>query len=38
VLDYVASKAYLKQPNFQRFLQARADALEAKGIHIDLMK
>jgi len=37
-LDYVASKAYLEQPNFQRFLQVRADALEAKGIHIDLMK
>ena len=37
-LDYVASGAYLKQPNFQRFLQARAEALEAKGIHIDLMK
>ena len=37
-LDYVLSGAYLKQPNFQRFIQVRADALEAKGIHIDLMK
>ena len=37
-LDYVASRGYLKQPNFQRFLQARAEALESKGVHIDLMK
>jgi thioredoxin-related protein len=37
VLDYVASGAYLKQPNFQRYIQARADALEAQGVHIDLM-
>lgn len=37
VLDYVASGAYLEQPNFQRYLQARADALEAQGIHVDLM-
>ncbi|MFP5504834.1 MAG: thioredoxin family protein [Gammaproteobacteria bacterium] len=37
VLDYVASGAYLEQPNFQRYLQARADALEAQGVHVDLM-
>lgn len=37
VLDYVASGAYRQQPNFQRFIQARADALEAQGIHVDLM-
>jgi len=36
-LDYVASGAYQKQPNFQRFIQARADALEVQGIHVDLM-
>ncbi len=36
-LDYVLSGAYLKQPNFQRYLQARADALEAQGVHLDLM-
>ncbi len=36
-LDYVASGAYLKQSNFQRYIQARADALEAQGIHINLM-
>ena len=36
-LDYVLSGAYLEQPSFQRFVQARADALEAQGIHVDLM-
>ena len=37
VLDYVASGAYLEQPNFQRYIQARAEALEAQGVHINLM-
>lgn len=37
VLDYVASGAYQRQPNFQRFIQARADALETQGIHVDIM-
>ncbi|WJW76653.1 thioredoxin fold domain-containing protein [Thiohalobacter sp. IOR34] len=37
-MDYVASGAYLDQPNFQRFIQSRADALEAQGVHVDLMK
>jgi len=37
-MDYVVSGAYLEQPNFQRFLQARADALEAQGIHVDIME
>ena len=37
-LDYVLSGAYRTQPNFQRFVQARADALEAQGIHVDLMQ
>ncbi len=36
-MDYVLSGAYLKQPNFQRFVQARAEALEAQGVHVDLM-
>jgi len=36
-LDYVLSGAYRDQPSFQRFVQARADALEAQGIHVDLM-
>lgn len=37
VMDYVASGAYKKQPNFQRYISARADKLEAQGIHVDLM-
>ena len=37
-MDYVLSGAYLKQPSFQRYIQARAGALEARGVHIDLMK
>lgn len=37
-LDYVASGAYRNQPNFQRFVQARADELRAKGIAVDLWK
>jgi len=36
-MDYVASRAYLEQPAFQRFIAARADALEAQGIHVDLL-
>lgn len=38
VLDYVSSGAYKTQANLQRFIQARANALEAKGIHVDLMR
>ncbi len=37
VMDYVASGAYLEQPSFQRFIAARAAALEARGVHVDLM-
>ena len=37
VMDYVSSGAYRDQPSFQRFIAARADALEAQGIHVDLM-
>jgi thioredoxin-related protein len=36
-MDYVASGSYLEQPAFQRYLSARADALEAQGIHVDLL-
>lgn len=38
VLDYVSSGAYKKQPNLQRYVQARADAMREKGIEVDLMK
>jgi thioredoxin-related protein len=37
-LDYVLSGDYRSQPSFQRFVQARAAALEAQGIHVDLME
>ena len=37
VLDYIASGAYVGQPNFQRYIGKRADKLEALGIHVDLM-
>ena len=37
-MDYVASGAYLEQPSFQRFISARAEALEAQGVHVELMK
>ena len=37
-IDYVASGAYRQQPSFQRFISARADALEAQGVHVDIMK
>ncbi len=36
-LDYVATRAYLRQPNFQRYLQERRTALEARGFRVDLM-
>ncbi len=38
VMDYVTSEAYKKQPNFQRYIDARAKKLEAQGLHIDLME
>lgn len=37
IMDYVASGAYKKQTNFQRYIADRADKLEAQGKHIDLM-
>jgi len=37
-LDYVASKAWKQQPNFQRFIEARADRLRAQGREIDLLE
>ena len=38
VMDYVASGAYKTQPNFQRYIDTRADALREQGIEVDLMK
>ena len=37
VMDYIASKAYITQSNFQRFISQRADELEKQGKHVDLM-
>ena len=38
IMDYVSSGGYLEQPSFQRWLSAKADRLEAQGIHVDLWK
>ena len=35
-LDYVASKAYLAQPSFQRYLQTRADSIRKAGGVVEL--
>jgi thioredoxin-related protein len=37
-LDYVASRAYRREPSFQRFLQARAERLRERGTAVDLWK
>lgn len=38
VLDYIASGAYRQYPEFQRFVEARGDALRARGMAPDMMK
>jgi thioredoxin-related protein len=35
-LDYVASGAYLREPSFQRFLQAKAERMRERGEQVDL--
>jgi thioredoxin-related protein len=37
-MEYVASGSYLDQPNFQRYVQKRADLLREQGIVVDLME
>jgi thioredoxin-related protein len=37
-LDYVATGAYRTEPSFQRYLQARADAMRQRGDKVDLWK
>jgi len=37
-LDYIASGEYLKQPEFQRYIEARAAARRAQGERVELMK
>lgn len=36
-IDYVVSGGYDWQPNFQRYLQHRTEALRARGFEVDLM-
>ena len=36
VLDYVASGAYRRQPNLQRFIRERADRLREQGVVVDI--
>ena len=36
--DYVASGAYAREPQFQRFVQARAERLRAEGKPVDLWR
>lgn len=38
VMDYVASKAYQRQPSLQRFISARAQRLLGEGKEVDLWK
>ena len=38
VLDYVLSKAYKRQPEFQRFLQDRREDFEKRGLDTDIWK
>lgn len=37
-MDYTASRAYVVQPSFQRFISDRAAKLEEQGIHVDIMR
>lgn len=37
-LDYVASGAYQRQPEFQRYLNERADALRELGVEVDITR
>ncbi len=36
VMDYAASGAYLRQPEFQRYVEERAAALREKGVAVEL--
>jgi len=37
-LDYVAGGAYLKEPSFQRYVQARAEEIRGRGGRVEIMK
>jgi len=36
VLDYILNKAYLTEPEFQRFVQKRADKMKEDGVKVEL--
>jgi thioredoxin-related protein len=36
--DYVSSGAYLRQPSFQRFLQAKAERVRERGEPVEIWK
>ncbi|MCU7829420.1 MAG: thioredoxin fold domain-containing protein [Candidatus Thiodiazotropha sp. (ex Myrtea sp. 'scaly one' KF741663)] len=38
VMDYITTGSYRDQPNFQRFVQSRADHMREQGIAVDLME
>lgn len=38
VLDYVGSGAYRSEPEFQRYIERRAEELRARGVAVDLMR
>ena len=38
VMDYVSSGSYLKQSNFQRYIDKRAEHLREQGIEVNLME
>lgn len=35
-LEYVASDGYIEQPNFQRWLQTRAEDMQSQGLEVDV--
>ncbi len=37
-LDYVASGAYVKEPSFQRYVQARAQQIRDRGDRVEIMR
>ena len=36
LFDYIISEAYLSEPEFQRFVQRRADKMREDGIEVEL--
>ena len=36
LFDYISSKAYISQAEFQRFVQQRADKMRKEGVIVDL--